>query len=200
MTRKYGRVEIRPAKRNWKKPLIALVCTVGVASCVAAGGQAAYGVLDETKIIRTEPVEWFAEEFTPLNIGLDAELQEYTYMLCKAYDVDFHLVMAVMQRESGYRTDVISGSNDYGLMQINKINHQKLSEILGITDFLNPEDNIHAGVYMLADLFGKYQDTNLVLMAYNMGEGGANKLWKKNIFTSNYAQEIMRIQKGLMEL
>jgi hypothetical protein len=193
-------VEIRPAKRNWKKPLIALVCAVGVASCVATGGQAAYGVLDETKIIRTEPVEWLGDSFTPLNIGLDAELQEYTYMLCKAYDVDFHLVMAVMQRESGYRTDVISGSNDYGLMQINKINHKRLSEILGITDFLNPEDNIHAGVYMLSDLFDKYHDTNLVLMAYNMGEGGANKLWNMGIFTSNYAQEIMRIQKGLMEL
>lgn len=182
------------------KPLIISLCLVLIAICVTVGGQAVRGVLDESKIINPPQIEWLGDTFEPLNVGLSEDLQEYTWSLCKAYDVDFHLVMAVMQRESGYRTDIISGTNDYGLMQINKVNHQRLSEVLGITDFLNPEQNIHAGVYILSNLFEKYSDTSLVLMAYNMGEAGAGKLWNRDIFTSKYAQDILKIQKGLMEL
>ena len=202
MTRVHGRHEIRSGKRkiNSGVTYFIVICVLIVTFFIVKNAEAVYGEFDESHIINVEPAEWFGEEFEPMNVGLDVELQEYTHLMCEVYDVDFTLVMAVMQRESGYRTDIISDGGDYGLMQINKINHQQLSNVLGITDFLNPEENIHAGVYMMHDLFEKYGETNLVLMAYNMGESGARKLWDRGIFTTQYVQDIMKIQKGLMEL
>lgn len=139
------------------------------------------------------------EEFVPIDCSLDAELQEYTWLMCKANNIDFALVMALMKQESSYNITVVSKSNDYGLMQINKFNHEWLSEKLGITDFLDAKQNIDAGVFILGNLFEKYEDTSKVLMAYNMGESNARKFWKEGIYESKYSQKIMKYQLEIKE-
>jgi soluble lytic murein transglycosylase-like protein len=101
------------------------------------------------------------------------------------------MVLALMDQESDYREKVISKTNDYGIMQINKVNHEWLKEELGIEDFLEAEQNILAGIRMLAGLAAKYEDPHLVLMAYNCGENGAKKLWKQGKTTSQYSRSIM---------
>jgi soluble lytic murein transglycosylase-like protein len=67
-----------------------------------------------------------------------------------------------------------------------------LSEEVGFTDFFDPEQNVTAGLYMLRDLFEKYEDPALVLMTYNMGETGAKRLWDKGIYTSDYAEAVLQ--------
>ena len=125
----------------------------------------------------------------PLSDGLQQTILE----LCMEYDVDFALTMAVIYRESSFRTNIVSADGgDYGLMQINKINHNWLSETLGITDFLDPEQNVTAGLYMLSNLFKKYDNPAQVLMAYNMGESGARRLWKQGIYSTDYAEDILQ--------
>ena len=124
------------------------------------------------------------------NVPLDATLQRYTYNLCVDYEIEeyYPLVLAVMWRESEFVPTLISKTNDYGLMQINKINHEWLSEKLGITDFLDEEQNIHAGVFMLSLYLHKYEDIDKALMAYNMGEAGAKKRWDAGIYSTNYTR------------
>ena len=51
---------------------------------------------------------------------MDDDLQEFIYYLSAGYNIDFTLAMAVIQHESSFRSDVVSSTNDYGLMQINK--------------------------------------------------------------------------------
>lgn len=102
--------------------------------------------------------------------------------------------MALMQKESSFRSDIISSTDDYGLMQINKCNHEWLEETIGVTDFLDKEQNIRAGVFVLRKLFEEYTDPNLVLMAYNMGSNGAEKLWNKGIYSTPYVDEILTYQ------
>jgi hypothetical protein len=125
------------------------------------------------------------------DIPLSQELQEYTFRLCEEYGLDYEMVLALMDQESDYREKVISKTNDYGIMQINKVNHEWLKEELGIEDFLEAEQNILAGIRMLAGLAAKYEDPHLVLMAYNCGENGAKKLWKQGKTTSQYSRSIM---------
>lgn len=125
------------------------------------------------------------------NIPLSQELQEYTFRLCEEYGLDYEMVLALMDQESDYREKVISKTNDYGIMQINKVNHEWLKEELGIEDFLEAEQNILAGIRMLAGLTAKYEDPHLVLMAYNCGESGAKRLWKQGKTTSEYSRSIM---------
>lgn len=123
------------------------------------------------------------------------EQQEFVYYLCSGYNLDFSLVMALIQHESSFEPNVISSTNDYGYMQINAINHDWLTETIGVTDYTDPYQNIRAGVFVLRKLFERYQDTNMVLMAYNMGENGASRLWEKGIFETDYTQSILTIQE-----
>lgn len=132
-----------------------------------------------------------SSNFAPLDCGLSPELQEYTYYLCEAYYLDFDFVMGLMYTESSFRADIISDTNDYGLMQINAINHATLSDKLGITDFTDPYQNIRAGVYILRGLFEKYDDAARVCMAYNMGEYGASVLWDKGIYNTTYSNKVL---------
>ncbi len=133
------------------------------------------------------------------DIPLNEELQTYTFNLCEENDLDYETILAMMDQESDYREKVISKTNDYGIMQINKVNHEWLKEELGIDDFLDAEQNILAGIRMLSELTEKYEDPHQVLMAYNCGEAGAKKLWKQGKTTSEYSREIMIRAEELRE-
>lgn len=145
------------------------------------------------------PVEWACGDlkFVPLDVPMDEDLQEFVFYLSAAYEMDFTFVMALIQQESGFRSDVVSATNDYGLMQINEVNHQYLKEQLEIADFLNPYDNIRAGMFILRKLFEKYETPAKVLMAYNMGEGGASYLWRQGVFEINYSKSVLQIQQEM---
>ena len=102
--------------------------------------------------------------------------------------------MALIQHETNFEAGAISSTDDYGLMQINSVNHTYLAEELGITDFLDPYENVKAGMFILRKLFEKYDTPEKVLMAYNMGETGAARLWEQGIFEVNYSKEVLQKQ------
>ncbi len=131
------------------------------------------------------------EEKPTFPVDLADDLQHYTYSLCEENNVPFELAVAVMSVESDFRTDIVSEGGDYGLMQINKVNHEWLSDKLGVTDFLEPKQNIQCGVYMLSALIEKYEEPHKVLMAYNIGEYGAKKYWKQGITSTNYSRKVI---------
>lgn len=126
-----------------------------------------------------------------INCPLDDDTQQMIVDKCKHFNIDFAFTMAVIDKESSFDPNADSGSS-VGLMQINRINHEWLSEEVGFTDFWDPEQNVTAGLYMLCDLFEKYEDPALVLMAYNMGETGAKRFWDKGIYTSDYAEAVLQ--------
>ena len=74
----------------------------------------------------TEPEKFYYD------CPLDHDLQDYIRELCIENDVPMDLVIAMISVESSFRPNVVSGTSDYGLMQINKINHEWLSEEYGI--------------------------------------------------------------------
>ena len=133
------------------------------------------------------------------DIPLTEELQAFTFYLCEDYGADYEMALALMDRESDYTASAISKTNDYGIMQINKINHKWLTEELGITDFLDPEQNIRCGVYMLGELAEKYDDPHRVPMAYNMGESGARNYAAKGNTSSAYSRYIMELRDKLLQ-
>lgn len=137
---------------------------------------------------------------TEIPVTFGEDLQEFTYYLSAAYDIDYTLVLAIISKESSFMPDGISSTNDYGLMQINACNHEWLTEELGITDFIDPYENIKAGLFILRGLFEKYDSTSKVLMAYNMGENGASKLWEQGIFESNYSKDVLQRQETYRQI
>lgn len=152
----------------------------------------------DPKAIEENPAEApVSEKISPrIDCPLDDATQQMIADKCEEYGVDFAFAMGLMYNESRFQPDVISPTNDYGLMQINIINHEWLSETLGITDFLDPEQNVTAGLYILSSFFKKYGDPKLVLMAYGYGESGARKFWDKGIYTSDHAERVLSYAAG----
>lgn len=150
----------------------------------------------------TEPdkFEWnVPSDFVPIACGLDESVQEFVYTMCQAYEIDFYLIMAQMEIESDYQPELISSTNDYGLMQINVCNHEWLSEALGITDFLDPYQSIKAGIYVMSNHLDKYKNVSKALMAYNMGSSRAESLWSKGIYDTKYSTKIINRMKELRD-
>jgi hypothetical protein len=166
-----------------------------------------YGAGNNTVSGQTTVFEWtrndslFEEaEFIPLNVPMDADLQEFVFILSRAYNIDWTLVMAIIDHESSFRPEVVSETHDYGLMQINQSNHQWLSENLGVTDFLDEEQNIRCGIYVLNQLFEEFNgNTHMVLMSYNLGESAAMKLWSGGVHSTPYSEEITARQAEFQE-
>lgn len=133
------------------------------------------------------------------DVPLDGDVQEYILELCDQYEMDPVLVLAMMYVETRFDPAAVSKTGDYGLMQINKVNHEGYRKILGITDFLDAKQGALAGIYMLWDLREHYGcDTeNKILMAYNRGIGGAKKLWKQGIYSNTYTEEVAKAKKTI---
>jgi transglycosylase-like protein with SLT domain len=78
------------------------------------------------------------------------------------------LVLAVISVESAGRADAVSGAGATGLMQL----MPDTATRFGVTDSLEPEDNIAGGVKYLDWLMQEFDnDPILVLAGYNAGEG-----------------------------
>ena len=79
-------------------------------------------VLTPETVIDTEPVTVY------FDVPLSKELQDYIRNLCDEYGIPIELVIAIIDVESTFRANVVSKTNDYGLMQINKCNHEWLTD------------------------------------------------------------------------
>ena len=127
---------------------------------------------------------------------LSHSLQDYIRELCEKNDIPMSLVIALIRVESSFLVNTISDTGDYGLMQINKINHEWLFEEYGITDFLDPYENVFCGITILTQHYNRFQDVDKALMAYNLGATGARRLWEAGIYETSYTQKI----KAAMEV
>lgn len=134
----------------------------------------------------------------PYDVPLSDELQAYIRDTCASHGFDHHgIIIALIGAESSYREQAVSATGDHGYMQINEINHAGLREQLGQLDFMDGRDNVRAGVYMMADLYERYGDIGLALMAYNCGERGASDLWEQGIYSTKYSRSIQQAASEL---
>ena len=125
------------------------------------------------------------------DVPLSEDLQDYIFSLCESNNVPAALIMAMIETESSFSPNVISGTNDYGLMQINAVNHEWLSEEYGITDPLDPYQNVFCGITIIAGHLEKTDgDVTNALMCYNCGPTGAQRLWDKGIYSTSYTEKI----------
>lgn len=144
--------------------------------------------------------------FKEYNISLTIDEQKYAYNLCKQYGLQYELFLAVMYKESGFNPNAIGGGNSYGLCQIHISNHANLRNKLGISNFLDPYDNMTAGAYLLANYMGiastKVSGDAIEvygLNAYNMGEGAYyTSCYSKGILNRAYSNTVISIKNRLI--
>ena len=134
------------------------------------------------------------------DIPLSDSLQRYIYEICADEGVPVTLALAMIEHESGFNTEVISSTDDYGLMQINAINHEWLEEKYRVADFLNPYQNAFCGITIIGSYIEKYGDYGKALMAYNMGDYGAQKSWENGVTSSSYSTTILDLMQKYEEV
>lgn len=109
------------------------------------------------------------------DIPLSDELQQYTYETAEKYDVNYDLMLAIMQTESQFKNVVSDNGEDVGLCQINSINAEWLYTDYGIYNLMDERQNIEACAIILSKLQGQFDDESHVVMAYNLGAAKAQK-------------------------
>lgn len=108
---------------------------------------------------------------------------------CEHYEVPYALALAIAEVETHFDPDAVSATGDYGLMQINSVNHEWLLE-KGL-DPMTHAGNIEAGIYIISQYLQSYGEPELALMAYNCGPGGARNLWDAGTYQTDYSRKVM---------
>lgn len=145
--------------------------------------------------------------FRIYNIPLPADMQQYTYAMCQKYNLQYEMLLAVMSVESNFQINCVGGNNSYGLCQIHYSNTSMLQNAIGITDLLDPYDNIEAGAYMLNTYLNaarkRSSDTYVIehygLNCYNMGEGVFVKnCYNNGILERTYSNKVLTRRNNLL--
>ena len=147
-------------------------------------------VATEALMETEEEAPSYQSDAVPLNHDTQAQVLGW----CEEYGVPYSVALAVIEAESSFRPDAENGSC-YGYMQINSINKSWLFQEIGVTNLEDPLQNLHSGIYMLGDLYGKYGDWHKVLVCYNCGETGAyNHYFSQGLTSSGYSRHVMELE------
>lgn len=167
---------------------------------------------DKYKVFDTMSADWggeedgfvlyeIPEEYSRTGGYFPEKMQVYTYCVCKQYGVRYDLVVALIEKESGYKFDKVGDDgHSIGYMQIYEECHRDRMERLNVTDLTNPYQNVLVGIDYLSELIERYGTIQDALAAYNYGEQGAKQhLWKNGIYVYEYNQTIMSRMKEIEE-
>jgi hypothetical protein len=114
------------------------------------------------------------EIFQPEDLMPAFSYSDIVYPVSMKHNVDWRLVAAVIQAESGFNADAVSPVGARGLMQLMPATAADYDVTL--KSIHDPEANIEAGVRHLKMLSGLYDgDIPLIAAAYNAGQGTVAK-------------------------
>lgn len=130
---------------------------------------------------------------------LDDDTFAYLVEQCEFREVPLALALAMIECESGFDASTVSKTHDYGLMQINRINHDWLKDHFGADwDPLNGKHSIRGGLYIFAG-YNNIYSLDKALMAYNCGHAGAKGKWKEGIYSTDYTKKVTAAMKRWQE-
>ena len=153
-------------------------------------------VATEALMETEEEAPSYQSDAVPLNHDTQAQVLGW----CEEYGVPYSVALAVIEAESSFRPDAENGSC-YGYMQLNSINKSWLFQEIGVTNLEDPLQNLHSGIYMLGDLYGKYGDWHKALVCYNCGETGAyNHYFSQGLTSSGYSRHVMELEAKWAEV
>jgi soluble lytic murein transglycosylase-like protein len=124
-------------------------------------------------------------------LGADTStVQALVISTAQKYGLDPNLALAVARQESAFNPSAISRAGAQGVMQL----MPATAASLGVSNPLDPTQNIDGGVRLLSQLLQQYNgDTSLALAAYNAGSPAVSKYGGIPPYaeTQNYVSKIL---------
>ena len=123
------------------------------------------------------------------------DVQRHLLQLCEERDLDYPTLIALIERESGYKSNAVGDNNNsYGYGQIYKIWHKQRMAEEGVQDLIEPYGNLRVCTSYLKYIKDRYGDKgeHFILMVYNMGEPVALRAWKNGVQSTQYSREILQ--------
>ena len=118
------------------------------------------------------PVEAVTETEEPgpwrVDVPLSADLQAALLSICEEAGIDPLLALGLIDTESGFQVDIVSATGDYGLCQLN---------YRYFDPSMTPEENMAAGIGLLADNIARYGTVAAGLTAYNRGHDDGSRAY-----------------------
>lgn len=174
---------------------IALIITLFLPSPAERPGEQSEAI-DE--VMPTVAVAEYREQRPLYDVPLSAEIQRYIFNVSDYYGVDPALVLAIIERESGYNSAAIGdGGDSIGLMQIQPRWHIERMDRLGVSDLFNPYENVSVGIDILAEYLAAGQGEEWALMSYNGGVTYANRMTADGK-VSDYAHRVITIKNRIL--
>ncbi len=186
---------------KFKKPaggILAVAIIIGGYS-LASADDYKEAQLRARPVVIEEPAEPEEPERTYYDVPLTEDLQDIIIDISAERAVDPALVLAIIEKESGYNPDASGdGGQSQGLMQIWRSAHESRMEKLGAVNLYDPYDNVLVGIDILAEKLNSYGDVEKALVAYNAGDAGAKKMYfEKGIYSNAYSRAVMEIAESI---
>ncbi len=143
----------------------------------------------------TEIPEPIAEPEHFYNIPLSHEFQHYVRETAKSFGFEAELLFAIMEEESLFRANAVSPSDDWGLCQVNRVCFDWLREHYGVTNLLDPYQNVIAGCAILkwTSQFTETDSLEELLLYYGCGVGRGRKLWQQGVKRLTFGERMLSI-------
>ena len=144
----------------------------------------------ETETETTTEVE---DEYTFYDVPLDIETQKEIIKICEEYDIRYELILGIIKVEcTSFNPEAIGdGGNSFGLMQIQPKWWSSLMEREGVTNLLDPLENIRCGCAILKHLKNTYGTEYRALQAYNTGNPDSNVNYADRVYSSVYSLRVL---------
>lgn len=133
--------------------------------------------------------------YSPHVVSDPARYERHIISASYRYDIDPHLIRAVIRAESDFNRYAVSKKGARGLMQL----MPETARELNVSDSFDPAQNIHGGTRYLRKLLDMFKgDLALALAAYNAGPTAVKKVNRIPMITEtrNYVKKVMKYYKS----
>ncbi len=158
----------------------------------------------------------FSVSFIQKKFVYPIKYYEHINKYSSEYGIDSALILATIKVESDFNKNAVSSKGAIGLMQIKQETASYIANMLNEKEFnlKDEETNIRYGTYYLKYLFERFESVQVVICAYNAGEGNV-RAWLKDktkskngktltvvpfLETQNYLNKILKAHKKYIKL